>query len=141
MVEVLREPLEPVLRDLARAGLEAPAFEDGDWTGDPERLSSTMCTADGTGAGVAVTRAASLVERGVEATAVGDREPPLAPRTDQLARGAHDTPPTVARGAQAVWACPGDGTRVAPIGSIEEAVSARGAAAPATPGTRPRGQW
>jgi hypothetical protein len=127
MEEVLRTALEPVLRDLARAGLEAPTFEDGDWIDDPERPSSMMWTTDGTGASVAVTRAASLVERVVEAT---DRvqEWVIESHLRRQARtnwprcphhpGNHPLQP-VARGAQAVWACPGDGTMVAPIGSIE----------------------
>lgn len=49
MEHVLLEAVEPVLRDLARAGLDAPKFDDTDWMGDPEYAASMMCGADGSG--------------------------------------------------------------------------------------------
>jgi hypothetical protein len=63
MDPVLRESVEPVLRDLSRAGIKAPTFDDNDWVGDREYVSSMMWSADGSGSGVSVRRAAPLAER------------------------------------------------------------------------------
>jgi hypothetical protein len=63
MDPVLRESVEPVLRDLSRAGIKAPTFDDNDWVGDREYVSSMMWSADGSGSGVSVQRAAPLAER------------------------------------------------------------------------------
>ncbi len=61
--EVLRQALEPILRDLKRAGLDEPRIEDRDWTGDPEHPSVMLWSPDGSGSGISVPRAATAFER------------------------------------------------------------------------------
>ena len=121
---VLREALEPVLHDLARAGLEPPEFDSTDWAGDSDRASVMMWRADGSGAGVSVARAAPLVERVVEAAdqvqewaiegQLWGRAPtnwPSCPRHPST----HPLEPVVVT-AEAVWVCPRDRSVVALIG-------------------------
>src|SRR5690606_16004364 len=60
---VLRQALEPVLRDLKRGGLDEPRIEDCDWTGGSESTSAMLWGPDGDGSGVSVLRSASPAER------------------------------------------------------------------------------
>ena len=123
----MRLALEPVLRDLASAGLQPPTFEDGDRLGDVECPSSMMWAADGSGSSVSVTRAAPQVDRVVEAA---DRVQEWTIESQLWGIGPTNWPPcpqhpanhplqAAARGGVAVWECPADGTVAAPIGSIE----------------------
>ena len=63
MDELLRQAMEPVLRDLRGAGVTAPRVEDDDWTDDPDSLSAMLWSPDGSGAGVYVSRSAPAVDR------------------------------------------------------------------------------
>jgi len=121
---VLRESIEPVLRDLDRAGINVPTFDDNDWVGDREYVSSMMWSADGSGAGLSVRRAASLEDRIAQAA---DQVQEWAIE-DQLWGGAHTNWPRCPHhprsrpsqasvvGARAMWVCPANHSEVAPIG-------------------------
>lgn len=63
MDEVLRQALEPIMRDLRRDGLDEPRIEERHWTGDPERPSAMLWGPDGSGSGVFVSRSAAPSER------------------------------------------------------------------------------
>jgi len=67
MHPVLSESVAPVLRDLARAHITAPTFDDVDWVGDPDYVSCHMWSADGSGVGLSVRRSSSVEERVAEA--------------------------------------------------------------------------
>lgn len=124
--EVLREAMEPVLRDLSGAGLVPPRLDGVDWTGDPDYPSVMMWDPDGGGTGISVHRSAPPFER-VASTAdqvqdwaiethlwVGGRTnwPPCPhhPRSHPLRAGTS--------GVTAVWMCPIDGVVVALIGRL-----------------------
>ena len=129
MEHVLREAVEPVLRDLDRAGLDAPRFEDDDWIGDSDYASSMMWAADGSRSGFAVRRAAPLAERVAQAAdqvqewaiegqlwgSAPTNWPPCPhhPETHPLAPSA--------AGSVAVWVCPADQVVVTPIGGTSSA--------------------
>ena len=124
MSPVLLDSLEPVLRDLARAGLDAPQFDGVDWMGDPEYASTMMWSSDGSGSGLSVRLAAPLAERIAEAA---DQVQEWAIE-DQLWRSARtnwprcpshpDNHPLQASVAdsRAMWVCPLDRSVVTPIG-------------------------
>lgn len=124
MDPVLRESVEPVLRDLRRAGIKAPTFDDDDWVGDREYVSSMMWSADGSGSGVSVRRAAPLAERVAHAAdqvqewAIEDQLwgsaltnwPPCPNHPES-----HPLQASVAE-TNAMWVCPADHSPVSPIG-------------------------
>lgn len=124
MDEVLAEAVEPVLRDLARAGLAVPRFEDVDWVGDPEYVSSMMWDDSGSGSGVSVRCAAPVEERVAEAAdqvqewAIEGQLWGSAPTNWPPCPHHPDNHPLRARvlRASAVWVCPADESVVAPIG-------------------------
>jgi len=121
---VLQESVEPVLRDLSRAGINAPTFDDNDWVGDREYVSSMMWSADGSGSGVSVRRAAPLAERVAQAAdqvqewaiegqlwgSARTNWPPCPNHPES-----HPLQASVAE-TNAVWVCPGDHSAVSPIG-------------------------
>lgn len=127
MDPVLRESIEPVLRDLARAGLHAPRFDDEDWQGFPGRVSCMLRSAGGSGTGMSVRRADPLAMRVVDAADqiqewVIEDQLWMAGRTNWPPCPNHpDTHPLQAEVAEsmAVWSCPGDGAVVAPIGAAQ----------------------
>jgi hypothetical protein len=123
MDEALRQALEPILRDLRRAGLDEPRIEDHDWTGDPEHPSAMLWRSDGSGSGVSVQRSASASERiaavadqvqewAIEGQLWGSAEtnwPPCPHHPDN-----HPMSPTTANDAP-VWVCPTNQDVVAQI--------------------------
>lgn len=131
MDEGLRESVEPVLRDLARAGIDAPTFDGDDWIGDRDYVSSMMWGADGSGRGLSVRRAAPLEDRIAQAAdqvqewAIEDQlwasartNWPQCPRHPE----SHPLQATVA-GTNAMWVCPTDQIVVAPVGGLGAASS------------------
>ena len=124
MDAVLWESVEPVLRDLARAQLNAPTFDDTDWVGDRGYVSCMMWSADGSGSGLSVRRAASLEERiaqaadqvqewAIEDQLWGTARTNWPPCPSHPAR--HPLHASVAE-SNAVWVCSADHSVVAPIG-------------------------
>ena len=128
MDPVLRESVEPVMRDLFRAQVDAPAFDDNDWIGDREYASCMMWGADGSGSGLSVRRAASLEERVAQAAdqvqewAIEDQLWGSAPTNWPPCPHHPATHPLQASvaGSRAVWVCPADHSVVAPIGEAQE---------------------
>lgn len=124
MDQVLRDALEPILRDLRRDGLDEPRIEDRHWTGDGERPSAMLWGADGGGSGVGVLRSATPAERIAEAAdqvqewAIEDQL--WGTRATNWPRcPAHpDSHPMVAAavGDAAAWLCPSSREVVALIG-------------------------
>lgn len=125
MDEVLRQAMEPVLRDLRGVALAPVRIEADDWTGDEEWPSAMLWSTDGSGTGVSVRRSAATAER-VASVAEQVQEwafeelwghaptnwPPCPSHPDN-----HPLTPA-ARGGQAVWLCPGDQAVVARIGAL-----------------------
>ena len=123
---VLRQALEPILRDLKRGGLDEPRVEDRDWTGNSETTSAMLWGLDGGGSGVSVSRSASSVERiadmadQVQEWAIEDQlwsagatnwpRCPAHPNTHPLEAAAVND--------KAVWICPMSREVVAPIGEV-----------------------
>ena len=128
MDPVLNESVEPVLRDFGRAGLNAPTFDDHDWVGDDDYVSSMMWSADGSGSGVSIPRAAPLEDRIVQAA---DQVQEWAIEDQLWGSGRTNWPPCPTHpqnhplqarvaGAIAMWVCPADHSAVAPIGEAQE---------------------
>ncbi|MFI6759859.1 hypothetical protein ACIBF5_12060 [Micromonospora sp. NPDC050417] len=125
MGEVLRQALEPVLRDIGVSGAPVPDIRDEDWADDPGTESAMLWSRDGSGAGVSVIVAQSAPDRvahvadQVQEWVIEElwrRAPtnwPVCPRHP-------DSHPLVAtvRGAAAVWVCPVDEAVVAPVGAL-----------------------
>ena len=124
MDPVLRESVAPVLRDLARAGINAPRFDENDWIGDPEYVSSMMWSADGSGSGLSVRRASPLEDRVVRAAdqvqewAIEDQLWKAARTNWPTCPNHPESHPLLARvaGSHAMWVCPADYSVVAPVG-------------------------
>lgn len=123
--EVLRQAMEPVLRDLRGAGVAPARIEDDDWTGDPDSASAMVWSSDGSGTGVYVSRLAPAAERvaaladQVQQWAIEELQggsatnwPPCPPHPDTHPMRA------ATRAGAALWECPADGTPIAPIGSL-----------------------
>jgi hypothetical protein len=126
MDPVLRESVEPILRDLARAGINAPRFGDDDWVGDREYVSSMMWSEDGSGSGLSVRRTARLDDRIAQAA---DQVQEWAIENQLWGLARTNWPPcpnhpeshplqASAAGSNAVWVCPADHSVVAPIGDV-----------------------
>lgn len=124
MDPVLRESVEPVLSDLARAQIHAPTFDDDDWVGDRDYVSCMMWSADGSGSGLSVQRAASLPERVAQAA---DQVQEWAIEDQLWGSGRTNWPPcphhptthplrAVFAGSGAMWVCPAGRSVVAPVG-------------------------
>lgn len=124
MEHVMDEALAPILRDLARAGIEPPRFADTDWMGDPGYAAVMMWDADGSGTGLSVRRAAPLADR---VASVADQVQEWAiegqlwgwastnwPTCPQHPDN-HPLQPTVV-GTEPTWVCPSSHAAVAPIG-------------------------
>ena len=125
MDEVLRQAMEPVLRDLQGAGIAAPRIEDDDWTGDPDLPSVMLRSPDGSATGVSVARFDAVFER-------------IASAADQVQEWAIEElwghastnwPPcpqhpnshpmkATTRDGAAVWVCPADDALVSKIGEL-----------------------
>ncbi|GAA1928686.1 hypothetical protein [Nocardioides hwasunensis] len=126
MERVLEESLTPPLRDLERAGLEAPRFEDFDWNGDPEYASLMMWGPDGGGTGLSVRRAARLEERVASAAdqvqewAIETHLWGAAPTNWPPCPNHPDTHPlqAVVHDHRAVWLCPADQSVMAAVGEV-----------------------
>lgn len=80
--DILRQALQPLLRDLRRDGLKEPRVEDRDDTDDAERPSAVLWSSDGNGSRAWVSRSAVGYERVMEVatgqhvvSAVGDERP------------------------------------------------------------------
>jgi len=125
MDSVLREAVEPVLRDLARTGMDPPRFDDDDWIGDREYVSAMMWSVDGSGSGLSVQRAASLEDRIAQAAdqvqewAIEDQLWGSGRSTNWPPCPNHpETHPLQANvvGSKPMWVCPADLSVVAPIG-------------------------
>ena len=126
MDDVLREALEPILRDLRAAGLEEPRIEDREWTDDPDRPSAMLWSPDGSGSGVSVLRPAAPSER---IAAVADQVQEWAIEGQLWGAGltnwprcprhpdSHPMQATTVNGS-AVWVCPASHDVVAPIGAL-----------------------
>lgn len=128
MDPLLREAVEPVLRDLRAYGIEPGQLDDEEWTEDPHR-PSLMIWGTGHGCGVSVGDHDSLARRVAEAadhiqgwaidelwgTGSAAWPPcPLHPNTHPLwvrVDGEGDD-------ERAVWACPTESQAVAPIGTL-----------------------
>lgn len=125
MDEVLRQAMEPVLRDLRGAGVAPPRVEDDDWTDDADCASAMLWSPDGSGRGVYVSRLVPECER-VAAVADQVQEwvieelwgqaptnwPPCPRHPD------HHPMRAVPREGAAVWECPADETLVSPVGAL-----------------------
>lgn len=123
---VLREALEPILRELKRSRLHEPEIEDRDWTGESETASAMLWSPDGSGSGVSVLRSATPAERiadmadQVQQWAIEDQlwrvgatnwpHCPAHPNTHPLKAAAVDD--------AAVWVCPQGRKNVAQIGGL-----------------------
>jgi hypothetical protein len=122
---LLKQAMEPILRDLAGAGIAAPRVDDDDWADDPDSVSAMLWSHDGSGTGVRVSRSASAFER---IAAIADQvqewaihelwpeEPTNWPPCRNHPNG-HPLEATSRAGA-AVWACPADNTAFSPIGAL-----------------------
>ncbi|WP_050758290.1 hypothetical protein [Xylanimonas cellulosilytica] len=125
MDELLRQAMEPVLRDLRGAGLVVPRIEDHDWADHPDVVSVMVWSPDGSGTGVSVSRSAPLYDR---VAAMADQVQewaieelwgrastswPECPRHPD----SHPMRATV-RDDVAVWSCPADGTPFSEIGAL-----------------------
>lgn len=126
METVLRQALEPILRDLRRSGLHGPRIEDRDWTADTETTSAKLWSLDGSGSGVSVLLSATPSERiadiadQVQQWAIEDQlwragatnwpRCPAHPNTHPLKAAAVDD--------AAVWVCPQGHDVVAQIGEV-----------------------
>lgn len=124
--EVLRQSLEPILRDLRRSGLDEPTIEDRHWTGDYQSPSAMLWSADGSGSGVSVQRSATAFERIAE---VADQVQEWAIESQLWGAGATNWPRCPAHPDShpmemtavddaAVWVCPRSREVMAPIGGI-----------------------
>lgn len=126
MDAVLRQALEPILRDLRRSGLHEPTIEDRDWTADTETTSAMLWSLDGSGSGVSVLLFAAPSERIAD---IADQVQQWAIE-DQLWRAgatnwprcpthpnAHPLKAAVVADA-AVWVCPQGHDVVAQIGEV-----------------------
>lgn len=123
---VLRQALEPILRDLKRGGLDEPRIEDRDWTGDSETTSAMLWSIDGSGSGVSVLLSETPSERIAD---MADQVQQWAIE-DQLWRaGATNWPrcpahpnahplQAAAVNDAAVWVCPQNRDVVAQIGEV-----------------------
>ncbi|WP_433173977.1 hypothetical protein [Actinoallomurus sp. CA-150999] len=126
MDEVLRRALEPVLRDIRATGVPEPDVRDDDWADDDLSASAFLWSRDGSGAGVRVDRAAAEADRVVQVAdqvqewvieelwgraATNWPRCPQHPETHPLRASTH--------GRSAMWVCPGEGTPVSPVGSLE----------------------
>lgn len=123
---VLRQALEPILRDLKRGGLDEPRIEDRDWTGDSETTSAMLWSIDGSGSGVSVLLSETPSERIAD---MADQVQQWAIE-DQLWRaGATNWPRCPAHpnahplqaapvNDAAVWVCPQNRDVVAQIGEV-----------------------
>jgi hypothetical protein len=123
--EVLRQAMEPVLRDLRGVGIAPPRIEYDEWTDDPDSASAMMWSPDGSGTGVYVSRLAPEFER---VAAVADQIQEWA--IEELwGQGPTNWPPcpqhpdrhpmkAATRDGAAVWECPVDETFISPIGSL-----------------------
>jgi hypothetical protein len=124
MDPVLGDSVAPVLRDLARARINAPTFDDDDWIGDREYVSCMMWGADGSGSGLSVRRAASGEERiahaadQVQEWAIEDQLWGTAPTNWPPCPSHPSSHPLQASVVEssAVWVCPTDHSVVARIG-------------------------
>ena len=128
MDRVLREAMEPVLRDLRAYGIEPGQVIEEDWTEDPDRPALVIWGVEH-GCGVAVDRTDAPAGRVAEAadrvqgwaidelwgTGPAAWPPcPLHPNTHPLwvrVEGAGDA-------ARAVWQCPADSVAVAAVGAL-----------------------
>ncbi|RKR86102.1 hypothetical protein BDK92_0323 [Micromonospora pisi] len=125
MGDVLRQALEPVLRDINATGAPLPDIRDDDWTRDPGAESAMLWSPDGSGVGVSaivaqpapdrVAHVADQVQEWVieELWRRAATNWPVCPRHPDN----HPLTATV-RGAVAVWVCPVDGAVVAPVGAL-----------------------
>lgn len=126
MEEILREALEPVLRDVASSGLLVPRFEDKDWNEQPEHPCAMLWNPDGTGRGVSVSReetvedriaqAADQVQEAVIEAQLWGRAPTNWPRCPYHPVS-HPMLAT-AEGGLAVWVCPVDRRTVEEVGRL-----------------------
>jgi hypothetical protein len=122
---VLRQALEPVLRDIRTSGMPEPEVRDGDWMEDPDVASAWLCSDDGSVVGIRVTVAASEPDQIMEAadqvqdwvinellgTSATNWPPcPNHPETHPLMASTRER--------VAVWVCPTDGTPFSPLGEL-----------------------
>lgn len=125
MDEALRQALEPVLRDLQSAGIDAPRIDDSDWTGDPESPSAMLWSPDGSGTGVYVAKSASSPERvasmadQVQDWAIEELWSHLPTNWPPCPQHPNSHPlKATTQDAAAVWVCPTDDHVVAAIGAL-----------------------
>jgi hypothetical protein len=123
--EVLRQSLEPVLRDMRASGMPEPEVRDGDWLEDSQFSSAWLYSPDGSAVGVRVTWAAAEADR---VTEVADQVQEWLVH-ELIGTSATNWPPcpnhpdnhplvAAARGRVAVWMCPADSTQFSPVGSL-----------------------
>ena len=125
MHEILRDALEPILRDIATLRAPAPMLRDENWTNDPTTAAARAWSLDGTGTGIYVSlnapepeRIAAIAEQVQEwiieqqwGTSASNWPPcPTHPDTHPLQVRMHDD--------RATWTCPTDGTSFWRVGSI-----------------------
>ncbi len=128
MNDLLREALEPVLRDVAATGAPMPDVRDGDWAGDADTASAVLWSRDGNGAGVQVRLSGSGADRVAhvadqvqefvieELAGLAATNWPVCPR--------HPTThplEAMSKDGVAVWACPAEPIPVSPIGALASA--------------------
>ncbi|GAA4628811.1 hypothetical protein GCM10023196_046740 [Actinoallomurus vinaceus] len=126
MDEVLRQALEPVLRDIRATGAPEPDVRDDGWADDDLSASAFLWSRDGSAVGIRVDRAAAEADRVVQ---VADQvqEWVIEELWGQAATnwprcpGHPATHPLRAstRARSAMWVCPSEGTPISPIGSLE----------------------
>jgi hypothetical protein len=124
-IPVLAEALKPVLRDLKSTGAPLPEVREEDWAADPAREVAYLVSQDGSMSGIAVELNAAEVDRTVwvtdqvqdwvieelQGTTTTNWPPcPNHPETHPLR--------CAARGADARWVCPHDGTTFQHVGLL-----------------------
>ena len=125
MDELLRQAMEPILRDLRRAGISPPRVEDDDWTSDPDGVSAMLWSLDGSGVGVCVSRSAPAYER-IAVMADQVQEWAIEELWGQASTSWPECPhhpnghpmKATTRGGVAVWACPADLKPVSEVGAL-----------------------
>ena len=122
---LLREALEPALRDVVATGAPMPDVRDDDWAADADTASAMLWSRDGSGAGIQVRMSAPEPDRVAQ---VADQVQEFV--IEELARlGATNWPvcprhPTThpmeaaSEDGVAVWVCPADAIPVSSIGTL-----------------------
>ena len=123
--DVLRAAMEPVLRDLSRAGIAPPRIDDRHWTDDPDSPSVMLWSPDGSGTGAYVSRPApegeriAMVADQMQEWVIEELWATTATNWPRCPRHPDSHPMKVStRAATAVWTCPADEVVISIIGEL-----------------------